>query len=37
VLEAEEPLPLRHQQILETGSDRAAASEANYADWMRQR
>jgi ATP-dependent helicase/nuclease subunit A len=37
VLEAEEPLPLRHQQILETGSDRAAASEANYAAWMRQR
>jgi ATP-dependent helicase/nuclease subunit A len=37
VLEVEEPLPLRHQQILETGSDRAAASEANHAAWMRQR
>jgi ATP-dependent exoDNAse (exonuclease V) beta subunit len=37
VLEVEEPLPLRHQQILETGSDRAATSEANYAAWMRQR
>jgi ATP-dependent helicase/nuclease subunit A len=37
VLEVEEPLALRHQQILETGSDGAAASEANYAAWMRQR
>jgi ATP-dependent exoDNAse (exonuclease V) beta subunit len=37
VLEVEEPLPLHHQQILETGSERAAASEASYASWMRQR
>ena len=37
VLEVEEPIPLRHQQILETGSDSAAASEADYAAWMRQR
>jgi ATP-dependent exoDNAse (exonuclease V) beta subunit len=37
VLEVQEPVPLRHQQILETGSDRAAASETNYATWMRQR
>jgi ATP-dependent exoDNAse (exonuclease V) beta subunit len=37
VLEVEEPVPLRHQQILETGSDRAAESEANYAAWMQQR
>ena len=37
VLEVEEPVPLRHQQILETGSDGAAASEASYAAWMRHR
>src|SRR5207237_10276213 len=37
VLEVQEPVPLRHQQILETGSERAAVSEANYAAWKRQR
>src|SRR5262249_53800369 len=37
VLEVQEPVPLRHQQILEAGSDRAAESEGNYAAWMRQR
>jgi ATP-dependent helicase/nuclease subunit A len=36
-LEVQEPVPLRHQQILETGSERAAVSEANYAAWTRQR
>jgi len=34
VLDAEEPLPLRHQQLLEAGSVDAAASEANYAAWL---
>jgi ATP-dependent helicase/nuclease subunit A len=37
VLEVQEPVPLRHQQILEAGSERATVSEANYAAWMRQR
>jgi ATP-dependent exoDNAse (exonuclease V) beta subunit len=37
VLEVQEPVPLRHQQILETGSDRATTSEANYAAWIRER
>ena len=37
VLEVQEPIPLRHQQILETGSNHAAASEASYAAWLRQR
>jgi ATP-dependent exoDNAse (exonuclease V) beta subunit len=37
VLEVEEPLPLRHQQILEAGSEGAASSEANYAAWQQQR
>jgi ATP-dependent helicase/nuclease subunit A len=37
VLEVEEPLPLRHQQILEGGSADAAASEASYSAWLQQR
>jgi ATP-dependent exoDNAse (exonuclease V) beta subunit len=37
MLEVEEPVPLRHQQILEAGSEGAAASEANYTAWMQQR
>ena len=37
LLEVQEPVPLRHQQILKTGTDRATASEANYAAWMRGR
>ena len=37
VLEVEEPLPLRHQQILEGGSAGGAASEANFAAWLQQR
>jgi ATP-dependent exoDNAse (exonuclease V) beta subunit len=37
VLEVAEPLPLRHQQILEGGSESAAASEANYVAWLEER
>jgi ATP-dependent exoDNAse (exonuclease V) beta subunit len=37
VLEVGEPLPLRHQQILEGGSESAAASAANYAAWLAER
>ena len=36
ILEVDEPLPLRHQQILEAGSEGAAASEANYAAWLQE-
>ena len=36
-LQVEEPIPLRHQQILEAGSESAAASETNYAAWQEQR
>lgn len=33
-LEVPEPVPVRHQQILEAGSAGAAASEAHYAAWV---
>jgi ATP-dependent exoDNAse (exonuclease V) beta subunit len=33
-LDVPEPVPLRHQQIVEPGSAGAAASEANYASWV---
>ena len=36
-LEVDEPVPLRHQQILEGGSSGAAVSEASYAAWIEQR
>ena len=36
-LEVEEPLPLRHQQILESGSAAGTKSEAQYAAWVQQR
>lgn len=34
VLEVPDPVPLRHQQILEAGSEGAAASEEKYAAWL---
>jgi len=34
VLSVEEPLPLRHQQILEASSEAATASETAYTTWM---
>jgi ATP-dependent helicase/nuclease subunit A len=37
LLEVDEPVPLRHQQILKAGSEGAAASEANYAVWLQER
>jgi ATP-dependent helicase/nuclease subunit A len=37
MLEVPEPVPLRHQQILEAGSEGAAASEANNAAWLQGR
>jgi ATP-dependent helicase/nuclease subunit A len=37
LLEVDEPVPLRHQQILKAGSEAAAASEANYSAWLQER
>jgi ATP-dependent helicase/nuclease subunit A len=34
LLSVEEPLPLRHQQILEASSEAATASETAYTTWM---